>query len=878
MANCELLAALVGTTGVSFHKDMAHGMSKNLPTQSKATGRHRSMNFCSVYRPLNAAVRARPSGSISAALTRLMFWVCSSGTGRGGIWDFKTHGKKDIYIIDDDDDDEEKMEAMRFVFSLEFLRMAVLWTLSLIFSYFHLSFAAVFRKPKSYPRLPLQPSSQPPICIVTGTCDSRRGSDYRTNITVMVRKWQAVLGNLHENQLLVAAWIATSGLGAAAAKYLSKAGYYVILAGRSSHLLSKANEFLFVSPSYWKQTIQEIKQQQNNAHLKAFEVDLSSFQCITKFRSSVEQWLSENNLHPSVQLLINNAGILATSCRFTEEGYDQMMGTNYIGAFTLTNLLLPLLKNSSMPSRIVNMQLDEKTVSGKHLKHLSRPTAADPGVVKTAIMREVPWNVSQIAFSVLRFLKLLQSPEKGIDSIIDAAFAPQEASGQYFFGGKGRTMKSSPLSYDAELAKKLWATSSELLFHRVFDEAQTRFMGLLTRRSERRSSLPRLWDSSPWLLSLHPILAACERLWPRRQQELLEHCCTDSLMGFLPSNAIASFLFGELVSWMGISLLQCHLNCNLDITLGGYGHTLLPVWEGVLARLPPERYVLCHGIFGKPIVSVYLGPLFSRFPISGIWIIRLLITWTTSDEVPMWDAYLHEQGAQDLKKVKRYSKIGKEVVSAVKKGGPNPISNVALAAVLEKAKELDVPKEILERNIKRASEKGQDAYIEKFYEVYGFGGVGMVVEVLTDKVNRSVAAVREVVKDYGGKMADPGSILFKFRRARVVNIKVTDADKDQLLAIALDAGAEDVIEPLDDEDDPEDNSERYYKIVSSTENYSGILDKLREGGIAFEPDNGFELLPLSPIEVDDEAMDLNKELMSKLLELDDVDAVYTDQK
>nr|DAD44646.1 TPA_asm: hypothetical protein HUJ06_002876 [Nelumbo nucifera] len=237
------------------------------------------------------------------------------------------------------------------------------------------------------------------------------------------------------------------------------------------------------------------------------------------------------------------------------------------------------------------------------------------------------------------------------------------------------------------------------------------------------------------------------------------------------------------------------------------------------------------------------------------------------------------QEAQDAKKAKRYGKIGKEIVSAVKKGGPNPVSNTVLAAVLEKAKELDVPKEILERNIKRASEKGQEAYIEKFYEVYGFGGVGIVVEVLTDKITRSVAAVREVAKDYGGKMADPGSIMFKFRRARVVNIKVTDADKDQLLAIALDAGAEDVIEPPTYEDDPEeDRTESYYKVVSSSENYSMILSKLREEGIAFEPDNGFELLPITTIEVDDEAMELNKELMSKLLELDDVDAVYTDQK
>ncbi|TKY74548.1 transcriptional regulatory protein [Spatholobus suberectus] len=235
--------------------------------------------------------------------------------------------------------------------------------------------------------------------------------------------------------------------------------------------------------------------------------------------------------------------------------------------------------------------------------------------------------------------------------------------------------------------------------------------------------------------------------------------------------------------------------------------------------------------------------------------------------------------AQDAKKAKLYSRIGKEVVSAVKKGGPNVTSNSVLAAVLEKVKELDVPKDIVERNIKRASEKGQEAYIEKVYEVYGYGGVSMVLEVSTDKVHRSVAKIREVIRDYGGKMADSGSVMFKFRRVRVVNIKVTNADKDQLLDIALDAGAEDVIEPPTYEDDTEeDRSERYYKIVGSSENYSSILSKLREEGIDFEPDNGSELLPNTTVEVDDEAMDLNKELMSKLLELDDVDAVYTDQK
>ncbi|KAM7493327.1 hypothetical protein LguiB_027936 [Lonicera macranthoides] len=260
-------------------------------------------------------------------------------------------------------------------------------------------------------------------------------------------------------------------------------------------------------------------------------------------------------------------------------------------------------------------------------------------------------------------------------------------------------------------------------------------------------------------------------------------------------------------------------------------------------------------------------------PVRKIWTFSPLCMGRRSSKIA------GRKGAQDAKKAKLYARIGKEVVSAVKKGGTSSISNTALAAILEKAKELDIPKDIIERNIKRASEKGQEAYIEKFYEVYGYGGVGIIVQVLTDKINRSVAAVREVVKDYGGKMADPGSIMFKFRRARVVNIKAADADRDQLLSISLDAAADDVIEPpMDEDDNDEDRSERYYKIVTSSENYPAVLSKLREEGITFELDNGFELLPMSQIEVDDEAMDLNKELMSNLLELDDVDAVYTDQK
>lgn len=88
----------------------------------------------------------------------------------------------------------------------------------------------------------------------------------------------------------------------------------------------------------------------------------------------------------------------------------------------------------------------------------------------------------------------------------------------------------------------------------------------------------------------------------------------------------------------------------------------------------------------------------------------------------------------------------------------------------------------------------------------------MIVQVLTDKVTRSVAGIRGVVKDCGGKMADSGSIMFKFKRARVVTVKASDVDKDQLFGIALDAGAEDIIEPSIDEDNSDEDSERCKRL------------------------------------------------------------------
>ncbi|CAN1225245.1 Dehydrogenase/reductase SDR family member on chromosome X [Linum grandiflorum] len=365
--------------------------------------------------------------------------------------------------------------TLRFICSTEFWTMGLFWTVSLLVSYCQLFLRRITGREESYPRSdPPQNSPTPPVCIVTG---------------------------------------ATSGLGAAAASALSKQGFYVVLVGLSSELLSE----VLASIGVW-QAMKEIRTQNKEAKLKGFVVDLTSFQSILEFKSSLEKWLLDSDMHSSIQLLINNAGILATCLRPTTEGYDQMMGTNYTGAFFLTKTILPLLKNSPSGSRIVNVtsfthraginfklsckvcaQFNEETVTGKcffrsreypyarvyqysklclllftyelhrqlKLEEGSNQVsviAADPGIVKTNIMREVPLSLSHVTFLVFKVLGLLQSPEDGINSILDASFAPSHVSGVYFFGGKGRTLKSSVLSYDTVVAEKLWSISCDLHF------------------------------------------------------------------------------------------------------------------------------------------------------------------------------------------------------------------------------------------------------------------------------------------------------------------------------------------------------------------------------------------------------------------------------
>ncbi|GJP39753.1 hypothetical protein CLOM_g24096 [Closterium sp. NIES-68] len=243
------------------------------------------------------------------------------------------------------------------------------------------------------------------------------------------------------------------------------------------------------------------------------------------------------------------------------------------------------------------------------------------------------------------------------------------------------------------------------------------------------------------------------------------------------------------------------------------------------------------------------------------------------------------KNAQDARKSKLYGKVGKQIISAVKAGGPSPASNSQLAALLVAAKQGGVPKDVIDRNIKRATEKGQADFTEIVYEIYGLGGVGIVVDVLTDNNARAAATVRDVVRKGGAKMADPGSVLFNFKRQGVLAVPAATADPDEVLVVAVDSGADDVINPGEDvaggggeHGEEGEEEEQFFRVLTPAESFASVRAQLQEYGLTVDAEHsGLMFIPTARMQTDEEAREQNEAIMEKLLELDDVDAVYCNQ-
>lgn len=231
-----------------------------------------------------------------------------------------------------------------------------------------------------------------------------------------------------------------------------------------------------------------------------------------------------------------------------------------------------------------------------------------------------------------------------------------------------------------------------------------------------------------------------------------------------------------------------------------------------------------------------------------------------------WANIKHRKGKADLAKGKIFSRITKEIITSVKLGGPDPKSNPRLRLVLQKAREANMPNDNIERNIKKATSVDQADFSPVTYELYGYGGVGIIVEILTDNKNRVSSDMRIATNKKGGTIASPGAVAFNFDRKGVIHVSKTQAVEDALFLTATDAGAED-FEAVDD----------LYIITTAPEHLFQVKEALDKAGIKTESAE-LEMIPKLYVECSPEDHKANLELIEWIENLDDVDAVYHNMK
>lgn len=230
-----------------------------------------------------------------------------------------------------------------------------------------------------------------------------------------------------------------------------------------------------------------------------------------------------------------------------------------------------------------------------------------------------------------------------------------------------------------------------------------------------------------------------------------------------------------------------------------------------------------------------------------------------------WHNIQAKKGKADAARGKIFTKIGREIAIAVREGGPNPDVNGKLRDIVTKAKAANMPNDNIQRSIKKASgELGDVNYEQITYEGYAPGGVAVIVDTITENRNRTVSDVRHCFSKYDGNMGNPGSVSFMFEEKGVLVVeREPGSDEDEMMMIALDAGAEDVIA---DED--------VFTIYTAPADFHGVVENLEKNGLSFLSAEVAKV-PNNTVSVDDpETLVKVQKLLEMLEDNDDVQNVY----
>ena len=230
-----------------------------------------------------------------------------------------------------------------------------------------------------------------------------------------------------------------------------------------------------------------------------------------------------------------------------------------------------------------------------------------------------------------------------------------------------------------------------------------------------------------------------------------------------------------------------------------------------------------------------------------------------------WATIRRKKGAADAKRGQVFTRLAREIVIAAREGGGDPSSNIRLQYAIDRARAQNMPKDNIERAIKRGTGDLKEGNVieEAMYEGYGPHGIAFIISVVTDNRNRTVADIRHILNRTGGSMAEAGSVSWQFTRKAYFSFPQEGKDTDTLFELAVEAGADDVT--FDDET---------VEIFAPVESFKEISDRLKANGIHPE-DAELRMFPNNEVELSTEDSIQVLKVVEALEELDDVQDVYS---
>ena len=228
-----------------------------------------------------------------------------------------------------------------------------------------------------------------------------------------------------------------------------------------------------------------------------------------------------------------------------------------------------------------------------------------------------------------------------------------------------------------------------------------------------------------------------------------------------------------------------------------------------------------------------------------------------------WHNIQAKKGKADAARGKIFTKLGRELLIAVKEGGPDPAGNSKLKNVISKCKAANMPNDTINNAIKKASTSNEN-YEEIVYEGYGPNGVAVIVEAATDNKNRTAADVRHVFDKAGGNLGTTGCVSYMFNKKGVIIIEkeTCSMEEDELMMLVLDAGAEDF-----------KSEEEIYEVITEPSDFDTVREKLEESGLEFL-EASVQMVPTTTVKLDEKGIEKMERLLERLDELDDVSNVY----